>query len=89
MTKFMNVEAPRTSAGWVPLDEAIATIIDALTPGPYLLGERFSAADILYGTLFALFTESPIMPKSSVLHEYVQRIISRPAFTRAQKRDQP
>ncbi|HTT03195.1 MAG TPA: glutathione S-transferase family protein [Steroidobacteraceae bacterium] len=87
MSKFMNVEVPRGTAGWVAVEEAMATIIKALSPGPYILGERFSAADVLYGTTFAMFGQSPMMPKSAVIEEYVQRIVARPAWARAQARD--
>ena len=62
-------------------------IIEAMSPGPYILGERFSAADILYGTTLAMFGQSPIMPKSSVIDEYIKRVVARPAFARAQSRD--
>jgi glutathione S-transferase len=88
MSKFMNVEAPRATAGWVPLAESMATIINVLSTGPYMLGERFSAVDVLYGTTFAMFAQSPMLPKSEILDEYVERIVSRPAFARAQARDQ-
>jgi glutathione S-transferase len=71
----------------VAVEEAMPTIIKALSPGPYILGERFSAADVLYGTTFAMFGQSPMMPKSSVIDEYVKRIVGRPAFARAQARD--
>lgn len=87
MSKFMNMEVPRGTAGWVPLDEAMAAVISALSPGPYLLGERFSAVDVLYGTTFAMFAQSPMMAKSTVIDAYVQRIVTRPAFGRAQVRD--
>jgi glutathione S-transferase len=87
MSKFMNVEVPRGTAGWVPVEEAMPAIIKALSPGPYVLGERFSAADVLYGTTFAMFGQSPMMPKSTVIDDYVQRIVARPAFARAQARD--
>jgi glutathione S-transferase len=87
MSKFMNVDVPRGTAGWVPVEEAMATVIKALVPGPFILGEHFSAADILYGTTFALFAQSPLMPKSSVIEDYVQRIVTRPAFARAQALD--
>src|SRR5450755_2331514 len=87
MCKFMNVEVPRGTAGWVAVEEAMPAVIDALTTGPYLLGERFSAADILYGTTFAMFGQSPMMPKSPIIEAYVQRIVSRPAYARAQARD--
>jgi glutathione S-transferase len=87
MSKFMNVEVPRGTAGWVPVEEAMATMLSALSAGPYLLGERFSAADVLYGTTFALFGQNPIMPKSRVIDDYVGRIVARPAFARAQARE--
>ena len=87
MSKFMNVEVPRGTAGWVPVDEAMATILNALSTGPYLLGERFSAADVLYGTTFAMFGQNQMMPKSAVIDDYVGRIVARPAFARAQARE--
>ncbi len=87
MSKFMNVDAPRATAGWAPLAEVMATLIKVLAGGPYLLGERFSAVDVLYGTTFAMFAQSPMLPKSAVLDEYVKRIVTRPAFARAQARD--
>jgi glutathione S-transferase len=88
MSKFMNVEAPRATAGWVPVAESVAAIINVLTAAPYLLGERFSAVDVLYGTTFAMFAQSPVVPKSALIDEYVKRTVSRPAFARAQGRDQ-
>ena len=87
MSKFMNVEVPRGTAGWVPVEEAMPVIIKALTPGPYMLGGRYSAADVLYGTTFAMFAQSPMLPKSPVIDDYVQRIVTRPAFLRAQQLD--
>ena len=50
-----ELEAPRSTAGWVPVEEATGAVMRTLSSGPYLLGERFSAADILYATMFALF----------------------------------
>jgi glutathione S-transferase len=87
MSKFMNVEAPRATAGWVPLAESLATLTNVLSRGPYMLGERFSAVDALYGTTFAMFAQSPMVPKSVILDEYVKRIVTRAAFARAQVRD--
>jgi glutathione S-transferase len=83
MSRFMNTDVPRGTAGWVPVDEAMAAVIALLSRGPYVLGEHFSAADVLYGTTFAMFGQSPLMPKSQVIDDYVQRIVTRPAFARA------
>jgi glutathione S-transferase len=87
MSKFMNVDVPRGTAGWVSVEEAMPAVINALSPGPYILGERFSAADALYATTFAMFGQSPMMPKSAVIDDYVKRIVARPAFGRGQARD--
>lgn len=86
MSKFQNWEVPRGTAGWVAVEEAMAVVIARLTEGPYLVGERFSAADILYATSFALFSRSPALPRSAVIEDYVQRVVARPAFARAMAR---
>jgi len=70
------------------VDEAVDVIVRALALGPYLLGGRFSAVDVLYGTTFALFAQSPAIPKSAAIDEYVKRIVARPAYARAQARDE-
>ena len=83
VSKFMNVEVPRGTAGWVPVEEAMTAVTARLTPGPYLLGEKFSALDVLYGTTFAMFGQSPLLPKSPLIEDYARRVTARPAFARA------
>ena len=39
----------------------VPAIIKAIATGPYILGERFSAADVLYATTFAMFAQSPML----------------------------
>jgi glutathione S-transferase len=87
VSKFLNVQVPRGTAGWVPVDEAMTAIVERLSSGPYMLGEQFSALDVLYGTTFAMFGSSPMMPKERAIDDYVKRIVSRPAFARSQLRD--
>lgn len=83
VSKFMNVEVPRGTAGWVPVEEAMTAVTARLTPGPYLLGEKFSALDVLYGTTFAMFGQSPLLPKSPLIEDYARRVTARSAFARA------
>jgi glutathione S-transferase len=83
VSKFMHTEVPRGTAGWVAVEEAMPAVLAQLARGPYLLGEQFSAADVLYGTAFAMFSKSPLLPKSDVIDAYAQRIVSRPAYARA------
>jgi glutathione S-transferase len=87
LSKVMKVEVPRGTAGWVDLEEVMAVILAKLAAGPYLLGENFSAVDVLYGTSFALFAQAAFMPKSPLIGAYVQRIVTRPAFARGLARD--
>lgn len=87
VSRFLNVAVPRGMAGWVATDEVMEAILKVLSQGPYMLGEHFSAADVLYGTTFAMFTQSPMLPKSPLIEGYVQRVVSRPAFARAQALD--
>ena len=86
VSKFMGWEVPRSTAGWAPVEEVMAGIMARLTEAPYFAGERFSAADVLYATSFALFANSPILPKSPVIEDYVRRVVARPAFARAMAR---
>ncbi len=87
VSQFLKHEIPRGSAGWVSTEEVMAFVNATLARGPYLLGERFSAADILVGTTFARFLGSPMLAKTELLDAYVKRVLDRPAFARAQKRN--
>jgi glutathione S-transferase len=87
LSKLMNVEVPRGTAGWVPVEEVMPAVIQRLSRGPYLLGDRFSAADILFGTTFALFAQGPLMPTSPVIEDYAKRVVARPAYERALLRE--
>jgi glutathione S-transferase len=66
-------------------------MLDALTAqlakGPYMLGDRFSAADVLWGTALAWTTHFNLVPSSPVIADYVARIAARPALQRARTKD--
>ena len=87
MSKFLETEVPRATAGWVPVEEATAAIIQTIAAGTYILGERFSAADVRYATTFAMFAQSPMFEKSPVIDDYVKRVLARPAHARALARE--
>src|SRR5215472_4788192 len=87
VSKFMNSEVPRGTAGWVAVEEVMPAVLAQLARGPYLLGEHFCAADVLYGTSFALFSKSPMLPKSALIDEYVTRVVTRPAYARTMAKE--
>ena len=75
-------------AGWVEVDEAMAFIAKTLTTHPYIAGDKFTGADILYATTFGMFAQNPMMPKLASIDAYVKRVLDRPAYARAQEREQ-
>ena len=88
VSKFLKVSVPRGTAGWVEVDEAMAFIDKTLTAHPYIAGDKFTGADILYATTFGMFAQNPMMPKLASIDAYVKRVLDRPAYARAQKREQ-
>jgi len=69
-------------------DTVIATLAAAISPGPYLLGERMSAADILWGTALGWTVAFKLVPERQEIMAYVRRIAERPAVLRARARDE-
>jgi len=85
VSKLTNAAVPRGTAGWVALEEVLPVLMQRLAPGPYLLGERFSALDVIYGTAFQQV--APLLPESPLREAYVQRVVSRPAYARALQKE--
>jgi glutathione S-transferase len=62
-----------------------ARLRGALDPGPYLLGDAFSAADVLFCSAFQWGPQ--MMPQGAHVDAYLARLRSRPALARAQAKD--
>ena len=65
----------------------LKTLTDQLATGPFLLGERFTAADVLWGTALRWTTMFKLVPETPVVTDYIARVTSRPAVARAAKID--
>lgn len=59
----------------------------ALTPGPYLLGARFSAVDLLWGTALRWAMMFGMVEARPVFSDYVERIASRDSVQRVEAWD--
>lgn len=79
--------APST-APYGDFDTMLKTLTDQLERGPFILGERFSAADVLWGTALNWTTKFEAVPESPVIRAYIDRITQRPAMQRAAKLDE-
>ena len=85
--KFNNWEVNRGSSGWGDWDLMMEVLEKGLEPGPWLLGERFSAADVLVGSSVYFMKIFGILPENPVLGAYVERCLARPAYAKALARD--
>ena len=83
MAKFMHLDIPPTQASWGSFETVNAVLDAQAAKGKYFLGEQFSAADVMMGTMirWGLMWE---LVAGEHLPSYVQRIEARDAFKRAQ-----
>jgi len=65
----------------------VKTLTDQLGKGPYLLGERISAADVLWGTALTWTTMFKLVPELPVIKDYIGRINARPAVGKVKELD--
>ena len=68
-------------------DSMLAALEAQLAQGPWMLGDRFSAADVLWGTALSWTTGFGLVPASPVIAQYIERAKARPAFQRAAEKD--
>jgi len=75
--------------GYGSYEDTVATLKAALTPGPYILGTQFSAADVYIGSQIAFGMMMKALEAQPPFQEYVNRLQQRPAYQRfMQKGDQ-
>jgi glutathione S-transferase len=82
-TKF---EINPVAAGWGEAQRPFNVLDAALSKGPWLLGETFSAADVAMGSMLNFAVRMfRMVPSRPSFEAYVDRCVARPAFQRAQK----
>ena len=68
-------------------DTMLATLTGQLATGPWLLGDTFTAADVLWGTALNWTTQFGMVPALPVIRAYIDRVLARPAMQRAAASD--
>ena len=83
---FTKIDVPTSTAAWGSATQVFDVLDAALAKGPWILGETFSAADIMIGSglnfAVRLFKMVPSRPS---FDRYIDRCTARPAFQRAEK----
>jgi glutathione S-transferase len=68
-------------------DTMLNTLTGQLAKGPYLLGERLSAADVLWGTALTWTTMFKLVPELPVIKDYIGRLGARPSVAKVKALD--
>ena len=84
--KFNKVETNRQRNGWGDFDLMIETWDQALNDKDWILGERFTAADVMLGSSAIFLRMFKMLPESNNLDAYADRCLARPAHQRAMKK---
>ena len=72
--------------GFGTFDEMENFLSDTLEAHPYIIGDSFTAADVLVGGAVGFFKDT-LLPKRKVYDEYLARVSERPARQRALAKD--
>ena len=81
-------QARRSMLGYGDFDTVMSVLAKAVEPGPYLLGEQFTAADVVVGSTLRWGLMFSLLPTRPEFMAYVGRFEQRPALQRATALDQ-
>jgi glutathione S-transferase len=85
---FPRKEDPRAAAlGWRDFDTVLDIVSNAVAKGPFLMGEQFTAADIVIGSGLRYGMMFKLVPQRKEFLDYAARIAARPSAQRADAKD--
>lgn len=90
MNKALGFEVPKERqrmAGYGSLADVLATLDGLLSAGDYVIGDRFTAADVYLGSHIGWGMQFGTIEKRPAFERYWQRVSQRPAAVRANEID--
>ncbi len=81
--RFNKWEPRPANHAWGSFDQMLAVVSDGVKIGPWLLGARFTAADVVVGSTLRFGLAFGILDKHGPIGEYVGRATARDGFIRA------
>jgi glutathione S-transferase len=78
---------PRRALGWGDLEAVIGVLRQAVSQAPFLMGERFTAADVVIGSGLRYGMMVNGLPELPEFIAYTKRLETRPALKRATAKD--
>ncbi len=76
------------AAGWGEHEAMMNAIEAAVSRGPFLLGDMFSIADVVFGGTLRYMARFKMLAPSPAVADYIARLSERPALQRADARNQ-
>ncbi|WP_422375482.1 glutathione S-transferase family protein [Roseibium sp.] len=83
--RFTGLTHPALTATFRDFDTMVQRLAEALEGQPYLLGDRYSAADLLCSSPFNWAPD--LMPDNQAIRDWVARCSDRPAVRRIMEQD--
>jgi len=87
MERFNNWEVSPANCGWGNFNQMVEVLEKGLEDSQWLLGEQFSAADVMVGSSVYFMQKFGILSDNPVLGAYAERCLARPAYQKALARD--
>lgn len=81
--KFNGVEANRQRSGWGDFELMIETLERGVEGREWVLGDTFTAADVMLGSSVVFMRMFDMLPESAALSGYADRCLARPAYQKA------
>jgi glutathione S-transferase len=69
--------------GWPGLDVVVKDLVQALDGNDFIVGETFTAADVMLGAMISISLYCQMIPQEAALVRYSERVMARPAYERA------
>lgn len=84
--KFNNIKSNHVRNGWGDFDSMIQVFDDGLDGKEWILGDRFTAADVMLGSSAVFMRMFDMLPDSKNIGDYADRCLSRPAYVKAMQK---
>jgi glutathione S-transferase len=81
--KFNGIEPSPARNAWGSFELMLQTLQRALEGKAWLLGDRFSAADVMVGSSVVFMRMFKMLPEAPALNAYADRCLERPAYRKA------
>lgn len=85
---YLNLSDPALTATFRGMTEMLDRLDEALADGPWLLGDRISAADLLIASPFGYFPQMMPADRPRVA-DWISRVLAHPSLAWAKTQDNP